>query len=591
MKRRIYIFLFLLGSVAACKDVLDKEPLNIIPESTVWSDQALINAYVSQVYSELTYLFNDATNDRSRYEGPGNPEDSFDFNLPSELSDESRCTYPWLYTWYLLKPGFIDKRGGLLEWWGYSTIRKMNEFIERMETVTVLDAPVKKSLLAEMRVLRAMTYFQMVKRYGGVPLITKVQAIDAPKEELFVSRNKEIEIYDFVNAEIDAVLADLPVGSSSSGHVTKGTALALKSRSSLYAGSIAKYGTVQLNGLVGIPASEATRFYQASYDASNAIITSGQYSLYKKEADKVKNYQNIFLDENNVEVIFSKQYNGQAAVGHSWDLMQEPNGFNAWGVGNNSAVYLEMVDDYENMDGSPTKLDPTILQDKVWSMDELFGKKDPRFHASIYYEGTPWQGQIFRLYKGLKKPDGTILSAGDYNGITANGANSASSSTGFGVKKYLDESLVQPGGGMSRTDWIVFRYGEILLNRAEAAFELNKPEEALTAVNQIRERAGILPLLTIDRDKIRHERKVELAFEGHRYWDLRRWRLATTALTKTFTGIEPILDFTTKKYQIKFLKAVDGDNQPRFDAKFYYFPIGVARIANNPKLVENPGWE
>ena len=581
-----------LVALSCTKTVLDKQPLNIISGDQVFKDPNLISAYVTQVYSELTFLFNDATNDRTSYESPGSPELSFDINLVGEMSDESRCTYTWLYTWYRFKPeAYQLPDGGLLEWWGYPTIRKMNVFLESIPTASISDAQ-KKSYTAEMRFLRALSYFEMVKRYGGVPIITKAQSTS--DSTLAVPRNKEMEVYDFINSELDASIPDLPADNSSipTGHPTKYAALALKSRSSLYAASIANYGTVQLNGLVGIPASEKTRFYQSSYDAAKAIIDGGRYSLYNKvPTNKSQNFQNIFLDEGNNEVIFSKEYNGTAAVGHGWDCFQSPFGYNAWGVGQNSSPYLDMVNEFENVDGSPRALDPSVYSTGLWTINDLFGKKDPRFEASIYHEGTPWQGGVFHFYRALQLPDNSVISSGSFNGVSAQGGQFGSNSTGFGTKKYLDEKLVQPAPGQSSTDWIVFRYAEVLLNQAEAAIELGQPSVALTDVNLIRSRAGVPTLSSVDRDGVRHERKVELFSEGHRFWDLRRWRIAASAISKPSTGLSLVLDYTTRKYKVEFVPNIDGNSPPKFVSPMYYFPITRARISNDPALApENPGY-
>ena len=147
----------------------------------------------------------------------------------------------------------------------------------------------------------------------------------------------------------------------------------------------------------------------------------------------------------------------------------------------------------------------------------------------------------------------------------------------------------------SKTDYIVFRLGEIYLNLSEAAYELGKTEEALNALNVIRERAGMPDKTTIDMETIRAERKVELAFEGHRYWDLKRWRIAEEKLTGGNTGIKYELDYATRKYKITIIKNVeesygDGSRSPLFLSHHYYFPITLGRTGANPNLVENPGY-
>jgi hypothetical protein len=160
--------------------------------------------------------------------------------------------------------------------------------------------------------------------------------------------------------------------------------------------------------------------------------------------------------------------------------------------------------------------------------------------------------------------------------------------TGFQMKKFLNPNVQFPAPDASDQDWIIFRYAEILLNYAEAAFELGKPDEALTAINQIRDRAGIAELTSITLDQIRHERQVELAFETHRFWDLRRWRLASSVLNKQFTGLFPYYDADHKYF---FYKVGPCESGPRiFKDAYYYLPISTTLIDNNPNLVQNPGY-
>ena len=234
-------------------------------------------------------------------------------------------------------------------------------------------------------------------------------------------------------------------------------------------------------------------------------------------------------------------------------------------------------------------------------MDELWGKKDPRFFATIYTQETPWKGSFVDYHNGLLLPDGTIMTKDSYNGVLCTGDQDLEG-TCFGVMKYLDESHDNMGGtnaawATSSQDFLIFRYAETLLNLAEAAYELGKKGEALDAINQIRERAGIASLKDISQDKIRHERKVELAFEGHRYWDVRRWRTATTELSRSFSGLRYILDYSSyvngeKKYKLEILDNIDGSvSTPLFKEENYYLPITLSRTSSNPNMVENPGYE
>ncbi len=486
-----------------------------------------------------------------------------------------------------------------MEQWRYGTIRKTNEFLEKIETSAAVSEPEKKVLSGKIRFARAITYFFMVKRYGGIPVITKAQAIDAPMEELLVSRDKEIDVYDFIINEMDEIAKDLPESYSSDevGYPTKYAALALKSRAAMYAASIATWGKVQIDGLVGIPANEAERFWKASYEASKEIIDSNVFALYNQlPNDKAENFRKLFLDENNVEVIFSKQLTGEQ-VGSNYDLFMSPFQFcPGWG-GSNTSVYLEMVESFENIDGTPGTFDRALALSQPWDLNEFFKNKDPRFFASVYYEGTIWKGEAVENWGGIITENGTKVTTGFYQGKPAQGRSYSAAGyaggaiTGFNVKKYLDDGLVPVDAGKTKVDFIVFRYGEILLNYAEAAFELGKSSEALDAVNQIRGRAGIALLTNITRDAIRHERKVELAFEDQRWWDLRRWRTAVDAITRNFSGIYTFYDVKTGKFRIELNENAMGGVPSVFKEEHYYFPITPGRISNNPNLApENPGY-
>ena len=592
MKKLIYISLFFLFVATSCnEDILDKQPLGLITDETVWNDQILIESYLTQVYYDCQFMENDQMQTNGDV-----LNDWFGRLMINEVSDE--CYPNWVPIWASYKWGNLRVGGGLLEWWepSYKINRKINEFIERVPNAPV-DDNFKEQRIAEARFLRAFNYFTLVKRYGGVPLITKLQNLDDAKEDLYPARNKEQEIYDFIISELEEIKNILPDKQSNEeiGRPSKYAALSLQCRAALYAGSIAQFGSVKLGGLVGIDASKSAGYYQKAYDAAQNIIASNKFSLYNRSADKVSNFRNLFLDESdNPESIFSIIHNSSpreaGGRGTCYDYFQAP-WPNFWGLGNQDGPYLEMVEEFEYIDGNSGKLDRAQIQQGLWTIEDLWKNKDPRFFASIYTQKTSWKGGSLDFHKGLILPDGTYQQDGSYQGIMANGTQNVNGS-GFGVLKYLDESndLILYTG-TSKTDYLVFRYAETLLNFAEAAFELGKTNESLNALNQIRDRAGIALLTNVDRTKIRHERKVELFAEGHRYWDARRWRTATTDFSINQSGLRYTLDVTTGKYKLIVLSNLDPVNTPpMFYEQNYYFPITPARTGQNPNLVENPGY-
>lgn len=601
---KLYYLLFAAAVVMvmpSCNDnILDRKPLDIISDAQVYQDQTLANSKLTLAYTKMVVMLNECPTLRNPKEVTWDAN-SDDWNGPfivNELTDEGLSN--WIQGQAVkAKASGITNSGGILEWWekAYEVNRILNEFIEGMNTSSFSES-YKNERIAEARFLRAFNYFFMVKRYGGVPLITKAQLVSDPKSELYAKRNSEKEVYDYIISEMDGIVGNLPTRAKTElGRVSRGAAMALKARAALYAGSIAQYGSEQLEGLLGIPASEANSYYQKCYDACKQIMDWNEYSLYNADADKVQNFKNIFLKKNNSEDIMVIQHDAtQRATsggnGWVWDFFQCPHP-HAWGAGNQDAPYLEMAEEFERKDGTSGKLDRANLENKLWSINELWGDRDPRFYATIWTQETAWQGSKVDLHNGLIKPDGTIQMDGAYKGVVADGDQLVDKKhgPGFGVMKYLDEKHDNKGErATSSTDYIIFRYGEVLLNYAEAAFELGKTNEALDAINQIRTRAGIANLTSITRDQIRHERKVELAFEGHRYWDLRRWRIAKDVIPVNRSGLRYVLDYTTRKYKVVILKNYDGVSAPIFTANNYYLPITASRISNNKSLVENPGY-
>jgi hypothetical protein len=573
-----------LSLTPSCIDsVLDKQPLDRISEEAVWNDPNLVDAYIAGRYDDITIFHFDSPNVGGDW--------GFVFAILSSttVSDESGSPTFWGDINTIgYKMNGIDINGGLLEWWeeAYTQFRRLNMLIEALPNSSN-DPDFIATRVAEARFLRAFHYFALVKRYGGVPLITKVVNLDSPEEELYPVRSSEQEIYDFILSELDDIEETLK-GLTEYGRASQGAALALKCRAALYAGSIARYGKVQLNGLLGIPQDRAASYYQKSMDAAQKLATCG-YSLYSEDADKVTNFKNLFLKKRNSEMIFVERHNEQNNHWfYDYVLCPYPH---EMGAGAAVPVYLEMVEEFELRDGSSGKFDREAIQTGLWTMEELLGDRDPRFFASIWTNGTLWKGAPIDMHRGLIGSDGVLYEGGEaFGGINANGAQPPNG-TGFGVLKMLDETS---NAGITRrtgTDCPIFRYGEVLLNLAESAYELGRTDVALDALNQIRTRAGIAPKTAIDLETIQHERKVELFFENHRYWDLRRWRIAEDKLSKPSSGVQYRLDYDTRKYQIVVVENYDGATPPRYIERNYYFPVTRTRTTQNKNLIENPGYE
>jgi hypothetical protein len=588
MKKHIIIIstLLVIASYGCVKDVLEKRPLDRISGDLVFEDKSLTDAFLNDIYTRTQFQITSG-------------QAGYNMGLVAGMGMESRAFGNWQApSWLPLR--ILDPATGAnaLEYWPYENIRAANEFIKNIRN-SGYDEDYIRQRVSEVRFLRAMMYFQMVKRYGGVPLVLDVLSPDAPDDSLFVPRNTEKEVYDFIASEMDDIATTLPetYPAEEDGRPTRYAALALKSRAMLYAASEAQFGTLQLNGLVGMPSGEAESYWQKAYDASLEIIENGPFSLYNKYPDdKAENFHQLLIDKDNSEVIFKEKYDAALGKYHNWDYLCEPDGFRA-GWGSNFNPFLDFVDLFEFTDGRPGTLDRSKMNNStLWNLPDTFALKDPRFRASVFYPECSWQGSVVYFHKntiwtnpatGERETvnSGTI---GDDNWPAAAPARNYKK-TGFLVRKRVDESLIKPISGEGNTDFVVFRLGEILLNAAEAAYYLGHTNEALQYVNQIRERAGMPAVSSVTEEIIRHERRVELALEEHSYWDLRRWRIAQGLLDGYRTkGIQYTYDYDARMYILKLVNAETAERV--FPEKHYYLPIGVERISDNPQLVENPGY-
>lgn len=596
MKRlKKYIILLFISGLYACNDsLLDKRPVDLLTPEQVYNSPEAVEAYFATLYKDLPIEDFSFCNGRFG-EFPGNG-DGYTSNWTWETTNSTNASNN-------------DENWGKL----YRAIRNVNTFIKEIATVNVPEAT-KNAYVAEARFVRAYYYQELVKFWGGVPILLEPQTItNGNTADLNLPRSKEADVWDLVKSDLDVAAANLPP-TSVYGRANKYVALALLSRTMLHAGSIAKFGTVQLDGVVGVDPAKATLYFQSAYDAAKKIIDDGKYSLFNKYPnDKAQNFQLLFYElQGNPEAIFCKGWDYESTRRtHSQDLMALPVVIQSpIGYANRMTPTLDMAERFDYVDGSPGTLNigtPTAYV-HYKSPQDVFKNKDPRFFGSIISTGSPFKGveitgQRGVIYNGVKF-NGTalnqyfdldkkqILAAPTANSVRATG-NSDNGAITFWQKKFLDPT--RPANlsvdWSSETDWLDMRLGEVLLNYAEAAFELGKPaSEALTAINQLRTRAGVAPLTTIDRDKIRKERSVELAFENRTFWDLRRWRTLTTEFSGWIpNGLYIYYDVNAKDYV--FEKTPNGGGKT-YQAKDYYFQIPAAeRSKAGSKLGNgNPGY-
>ncbi len=588
------ILIIILGN--SCIDPLDKTQLDVISEDKVWSDESLVSAYMAKIYSEAEFR-------------PGALSGNNISRRHVELyaGGEARGRGG---SGEVIVDGSIAEDGppGVLDYWKWNLIREVNVAIQHLsDPGSVLDSDIREIFLGEAYFIRAWVYFSMAKRYGGLPLIKEPQNVLLSLEELQVPRSTEAETYDMIAGDCDQAAMLLEGKTQEWGKATQWAALALKSRAMLYAGSIGLFGTVQADGLVGIKNPE--KYWNLSLEASKEIMESGEFELYDLTPDgnhqeKIDNYTEMTLNDDpasNKELIFSERFTGAGGKGSSYDLYYHPivEGNTSWG--SSSQAYLEAVEWFEYTDGTPGKLDRSILvEGERHDLKDLFGNKDPRFFASIAIQETNFGGKPVwmheRTYVG-----GRLTTSGTFNGKPAAGdTRNFAHSAILNMKGIVREETGEYQEGAN--DWVVFRLAEVYLNYAEAKLALGDADgDGLEKLNAIRKRAGLPERDVLDWPVLKNERTVELIFEHHRYWDLRRWRDAVSLLTNakyggeaTFTGLRWYYDADVNKYEITI---VNGLNRPertpnnrRFEEKHYYLPIGSGRIADNNVLVENPGY-
>jgi hypothetical protein len=483
---------------------------------------------------------------------------------------------------------------------------------------------------------------------GGVPLITEPLEYDYSGNvtSLQKPRAKESEIYDFVISEAEAIKGDLPNDVNTKSRATTGAALAMEARAALYAGSIAKYGVttpqVSLPGNeVGIPSALAAGYYTKALTAAQAIITqtAGSYQLYRVLPDLSDNFAAVFLDKSTVnqEAIFIEDFKANAGKTHGFTTNDQPFSISDEGLdAGRLNPSLNLVEAFERLDNTyapiPTK-DASGNPIYYTNQLDIFAGRDARLAGTVLLPNGLFKGKRTDVWAGYQLADGSILTSNDAGNLkplpgtttpvqvtgkdgVINGQEFRTQ-TGFYIRKYLDPTVGSGRRGRgSDVAFIRYRYAEVLLNAAEAAFELGQTGIAIGYINQVRARAGLVTPLTagdLTFDRIVHERRVELAFEGHTLFDMKRWRLAHVvwdgnqmSVTDLLSNIGNARKRNTQPYGLwpykyynpgspnnnKWLfkevlpSPVTGAN--RFQLGNYYSQIGNDILSANPLIVKQP---
>lgn len=591
MKPIKYIILLIVAAniISCSDDFLNQPPLDRITDIDVWNDKALMDAYLFKIYDDMPW---DYLKDFWGGAGAGAHRDA--------LSDLARSTYSWTPATNTFRPGIWGTSNNTwpLDWWGYELLWKINYSIQSIENLEegVLTQLEQNHRLGELYFLRAYSYFAMAKRYGGVPVILEPQNPETtPEEEYWPARNTEQEVYDQVLSDAQKAFDLLPDRwASEKGRAPKWAAKSLESRAALYAGSIAKYGSVQLQGLVGINSAEADRYFDISLKASKKVILSSGYVLFNNYPDPAANYYHLFVDETEEETIYAKVWLPYEK-GHSYDLHNVPYSYRVdWGA--SMSPTKQLVDSYEVLSTGMLPSEGGSGYDE----NNPFENRDPRLKGTVLTNNDMFQGSPVEIWYGTESNGQIDTDRGTGIGKDGIGIHPDATKTGFYIKKYLQDASapLYIKEYYSGQDCILFRLGEIYLNAAEAAVELNLESEARDFIEPIRIRAGLQQNLRLDaysgtalRDRIRNERKIELAFEDHRYWDVRRWRIAEEALSIQAKGVKTLRHLDGSGNETFSYETFNAETEKmNFYSTQYYIPIGQDRINNNTKLIENPGY-
>ena len=558
--KKTFLVLSAVMAFTGCK--IDEDPLDRYTDVAVYQNPANVRLYILGMYNEFNaFKFGtfpigsdnatDALTDLMKYTSGVSGNGTVNILA----SDASR----------------VSAAGPQLNYWnsGYNRIRRLNEFLVGLETQAQgLDDNAKKMFEAEARFIRGYVYFWLVKLHGSVVLLDKLTT------EKDTPRSSEDDCWNFIAADFTFAAQYLPKtwDAANTGRATKGAAYGMLARTWLYAASIAEYDKKQFNAdeLTGVPAAKATGYYTNASNAAEEVKKLAAEGLYDLDA----NFASIFTNKNTKEAIFKIDYQ-RPVLTHQYDLGFVP----PEDASGQALVYgvptAELVNEFEMADGSKFSwANPAMAANP-------YANRESRFNATILHNGSSWKGRTLNTTTS-DKIEGFI----EYG--TADVKRTVS---GYYAKKFLDPLNTLPVVNRSDQSWIEMRYAEVLLIDAEAKTKINDITGAKASLNALRSKRGLpntpsqspAELMTA----IEHERIVELAFEGHRYWDLRRWRKAHIVLNNVrFTGHKGEVTGASVSYT-----SVQVDNADRqFTPALYYIPIPVDEILRNNAITQIKGW-
>ncbi|MFD2164553.1 RagB/SusD family nutrient uptake outer membrane protein [Paradesertivirga mongoliensis] len=617
MKPIIILFILSILLNTACKKgYLDKTPDGDLTIDQVFQNREYTERFLANVYSalprELVLPDNLSNPLPNPFMGASDElemsyEPSFSNNLNSGTWNQSTYTHDAWSHYYI-------------------ALRKANVFIENIDKLPVgglVTEELKQRWKAEAIFLRAFYHFLLIRLYGPVPIMDKSVSLGADYNS--ITRQPIDKCVAFIVDNCDAALAALPAkwiaGSNAGefGRPTKASALALKSRVLLYMASPLWNGNPDVanlsnkDGVKLFPAFSADRWKAAADAARECIVQSESagYKLYRSAGnDPVANYQETFYIDYNDEVLFARPHAGY----YDFDIYSEPRGMPGIGFSLNSPTQ-EIVDEYEmaatgqrpilgyNADKSPiinpgsgyveTGNTATETSYYVAGTRNMYVGRDPRFYASIMFTGAK-----FKWDAPHNRTTPLEFWKGGLDGRPTNNQGNYSE-TGYLLKKLTHPAYQRIGHSGPHRNWIFFRLGEQYLNYAEALNEAEGPiADVYKYINLIRRRVNMPDLPSglskeAMRDAIRHERRIELAFETHRFFDTHRWKIAEVTDNTFIHGLQVDflypgnIPFTMSDNAFYVRTPVE---KRVFDKKHYLWPIPLYELEKNKNLVQNPGW-
>ncbi|WP_421827423.1 RagB/SusD family nutrient uptake outer membrane protein [Larkinella sp.] len=598
--------------VACNSDFLDTKPLDKVSGDAVWSDQNLSEAFVTDVYNGIR----DGVLDQMSFDCQ---TDNALYSFGKQDVNEANVS-----------PSNLGTVKNTMEWSAmYARIRAANIAIANLAKPKFNNATVADRMKGEMYFMRGYFYNQLLRYYGAVPLIKSPYTLDNP--DFTIARNTYEECVNAIVSDLDSATILLKGKTLTSGRATMGAAMALKARVLLYAASdlhdipTAKAKSTVIAGfnkpeLLGYVSGDRIARWTKARDAAKAVIDLNQYG-YKLNltapvpaAEGQQNYVNMYLSRNGGEAdgIFLKYYIRASFDdwGSWYPRNNMPNGYHGW---TSSQPTQQLVDNYEMMDG--TKFD--------WKNPAHaatpYENRDPRFYASILYDGAQWKP---RTPDGAGIDPAGQIQMGEYEvGSSAaptkySGLDTRNSSienwngtwTGYAIRKFMDpDPTLVDQNIRQEVPSIQIRFTEVVLNYVEACLALGQEAEAKTWLNKVRFRVG-MPAITETGaalvTRYQNERNIEMLFEDQRFYDVRRWMIAPTALGKqaqiiVITGkLKPGKTVTTYKYSkdnYTYSYSVQdlgtGKENRKWADKIYFLPISRDEINRNKQLVQNPGYQ